>query len=54
MLKYIVEYGKKYSSHDKLNDYLFKVLRGIQKLRRIIWPQLCNEKLDPLATIESL
>lgn len=54
MLKYIVEYNKKYSTDQKLNDYLFKVLRGIQKLRRTIYPEQCNEKLDPLATLDRI
>jgi len=38
MVKYIVDHGKKYSTNEKLNDYMFKVLRGIQKLRRTIYP----------------
>ena len=42
MVKYIVDYDKKYSTNQKLNDYLFKVLRGIQKLRRTIYPEQCN------------
>jgi hypothetical protein len=54
MVRYIVDHGKKYSTNEKLNDYLFKVLRGIQKLRRTIYPEQCNEKLDPLATLERL
>lgn len=54
MVRYIVDHGKKYSTNEKLNDYLFKVLRGIQKLRRTIYPEQCNEKLDPLVTLERL
>lgn len=54
MLKYIVDYGKKYSTNEKLNDYLFKVLRGVQKIKRVIYPDQCNEKLDALATMERI
>jgi poly-D-alanine transfer protein DltD len=42
MVRYIVDYGKKLSTNQKLNDYLFKVLRGIQKLRRTLYPEQCN------------
>lgn len=42
MLKYIVDYGKKYSTNEKLNDHLFKVLRGVQKIKRVIYPEQCN------------
>lgn len=42
MVKYIVDHDKKFSTNEKLNDYLFKVLRGIQKLRRTIHPEQCN------------
>ncbi len=54
MVKYVVEYNRKFSTDQKLNDYLYKVLRGIQKLRRTIYPDQCNEKLDPLATLERI
>jgi hypothetical protein len=54
MLKYIVDYGKKYCTNEKLNDFLFKVLRGVQKIKRVLWPDQCNEKLDALATMEKI
>lgn len=54
MVKYMVEYEKKFSTDQKLNDYLFKVLRGIQKLRRTIYPEQCNEKLDPLLALDKI
>lgn len=42
MVKYVVEYNRKFSTDQKLNEFLFKVLRGIQKLRRTIYPDQCN------------
>jgi hypothetical protein len=47
MLKYIVDYQNKHSTNDKLNDYILKILRGIQKIRRTIFPLQSNEKIDP-------
>ena len=54
MLNYIVFYDSKMSTNDKLNDYILKVLRGIQKIRRIIFPMQSNEKLDPFGVLENI
>jgi hypothetical protein len=45
MIEYIVYYKDKLSTNDKLNDYILKILRGIQKIRRIIFPLQSNDKL---------
>ncbi len=47
-------YESKLSTNDKLNDYILKVLRGIQKIRRIIFPMQSNEKLDPFIVLERI
>ncbi len=54
MLKYMVDHSKNFSTNDKINDFLFKVLRGVQKIKRVIYPDQCNEKLDALATIDRI
>lgn len=42
MIQYIVFYKDKLSTNDKLNDYILKILRGIQKIRRVIFPMQAN------------
>lgn len=42
MLEYIVNYCKKFNSNGKLNEYIIKILRGIQKLRRVVFPKQSN------------
>lgn len=54
MLQYIVFHDSKLSTNDKLNDYILKILRGIQKIRRIIFPLQNNEKLDPFVVLERI
>jgi len=54
MLRYMVDHSKNFSTNEKLNDFLFKVLRGVQKIKRVIYPDQCNEKLDALATIDRI
>jgi hypothetical protein len=51
MLGYIIDYGKKFSTDEKLNDYTRKILRGIQRVRRILFPSQINDKLNPYETI---
>jgi hypothetical protein len=51
MLNYIVFYDAKLSTNDKLNHNMLKILRGIQKIRRIIFPMQSNEKLDPFIVL---
>jgi hypothetical protein len=54
MLQYIVFYDNKMSTNDKLNDYILKVLRGIQKIRRMIFPMQSNEKIDPFVVLDKI
>ena len=54
MLHYIVFYDQKLSTNDKLNDYILKILRGIQKIRRVIFPMQSNDKLDPFVVLEKI
>jgi len=54
MLQYIVFYDEKISTNDKLNDYILKVLRGIQKIRRMIFPMQSNERIDPFIVLEKI
>lgn len=54
MLNYIVVFREKLSTNDKVNDYLIKVLRGIQRIRKILFPKQNNEKLDPIDLLEKL
>lgn len=54
MLNYIVFYDSKLSTNDKLNDYILKILRGIQKIRRVIFPMQSNDKLDPFMVLERI
>ena len=42
------------STNDKLNDYILKILRGIQKIRRMIFPMQSNEKLDPFLVLDKI
>ena len=42
MLEYIVEFDKKFSTDGKVNEYLIKVLRGIQRIRKILFPKQNN------------
>jgi hypothetical protein len=42
------------STNDKLNDYILKVLRGIQKIRRLIFPLQGNDKLDPFIVMDKI
>lgn len=42
MLEYIVSFEKKFSTEGKVNEYLIKVLRGIQRIRKIIFPKQNN------------
>jgi hypothetical protein len=42
MLLYKVFYDDKLSTNDKRNDYILKILRGIQKIRRMIFPMQSN------------
>jgi len=39
MLEYIVAYKIKFSTDQKVNDYLIKILRGIQRIRKILFPK---------------
>ena len=54
MLEYIVSFEKKFSTESKVNEYLIKVLRGIQRIRKILFPQQNNEKLDPFYILEKV
>lgn len=54
MIRCIGQYERTYSTDDKLNDYLFKVLGGVQKLKRTIYPDLCVGKLDPISTLDKI
>ena len=54
MLRYVFEHKRRYSTDDKLNEFLFKVLRGVQKIKREIAPDQCNDKLDALAALEQV
>ena len=54
MLDYVVAFREKTSTNDKVNDYLIKVLRGIMRIRKILFPKQNNEKLDPLDLLEKL
>jgi hypothetical protein len=54
MLQYIVFYDTKLSTNDKLNDYILKILRGIQKIRRMVFPIQTNDKLDPFVVLERI
>lgn len=54
MLNYIVVFREKLSTNDKVNDYLIKVLRGIQRIRKILFPKQNNEKLEPIDLLEKL
>lgn len=39
MLEYIVVFENKFSNNSKVNDYLIKILRGIQRIRKILFPK---------------
>lgn len=39
MLEYIVVFKNKFSTDTKVNDYLIKILRGIQRIRKILFPR---------------
>ncbi len=54
MLQYVVFYEAKLSTNDKLNAYILKILRGVQKIRRLIYPMQSNEKLDPFLVMERI
>lgn len=59
MLEYIVAYKIKFSSDQKVNDYLIKILRGIQRIRKILFPKTISNtgeaiKMDPLFILEKL
>ena len=54
MLNYILFYDSKLSTNDKLNQYILKVLRGIQKIRKTIYPIQSNDKLDPFLVLDQI
>lgn len=54
MLKYITQYNKLLSTNDKLNEFLLKIFRSIYRLRMVAFPGQCNDKLDPIRTIERI
>lgn len=54
MLNYILFYDSKLSTNDKLNQYILKVLRGIQKIRKTIYPIQSNDKLDPFLVLDHI
>ena len=61
MLDYIVVYREKLSTDHKGYDYLIKVLRGIEKIRKILFPRIDylqndkkNKKQDPVLFLEQL
>ena len=54
MLNYMLFYDSKLSTNDKLNQYILKVLRGIQKIRKTIYPIQSNDKLDPFLVLDQI
>lgn len=54
MLNYILFYDDKLSTNDKLNHYILKILRGIQKIRKTIYPLQSNDKLDPFLVMDQI
>lgn len=54
MLNYILYYDNKLSTNDKLNQYILKILRGIQKIRKTIYPIQSNDKLDPFLVLDQI
>ena len=61
MLDYIVVYREKLSTDHKVYEYLIKVLRGIEKIRKILFPRIDylendkkNKKQEPVLFLEQL
>jgi hypothetical protein len=39
MLEYITVFKKKFSTNEKVNEYLIKLLRGIHRIRKMLFPK---------------
>lgn len=46
MLEHIVVFENKLSTDSKVNDYLIKILRGIQRIRKILFPRTISNSDD--------
>lgn len=46
MLEHIVVFESKFSTDSKVNDYLIKILRGVQRIRKILFPKTVTNSDD--------
>lgn len=60
MLEHIVVFENKFSTDSKVNDYLIKILRGVQRIRKILFPKTVSnsddrkEIMDPMYILDKL
>ena len=54
MIEAMLEFNNNFGTPEKNIDHMTKILSSIQKLKKIITPSKCYEKLMPLKVLEEV
>lgn len=54
MIEIMLEFNRHFATQEKSIEYMTKILSSVQKLKKIISPSKCYEKLEPLKVLEQV